>query len=136
MLIKLPEDQASIKLETNLFLKKEEKKEALILLIRKILYILGNGKISSLMALGSYIYLMGHSIMELLVTVMRKARGDLFFKEVLFIKDKLDIMLHKEKEFQSMIYKNTGIWEVGSMICPMVKVSKFGETVHRIKATS
>jgi len=35
-----------------------------------------------------------------------------------------------------MTYKSTSIWEVGSMICPMEKVSKYGETVQTIRGSS
>ena len=87
-----------------------------------------SGKINSLMASESCIFLMAPIIMVHLRTDMLKAKADSFSKEGPFTKDKSDTMLHKEKGSWSMICKNTDIWETGSMICPTEKAKRSGET--------
>lgn len=67
--------------------------------------------------------------------VMPKDKEDSFIKEGLFIKGKLGTMSLKEKVFLSMIYKNIVIWEVGSTIYQMEKVSNIGEMDLTIKET-
>ena len=86
------------------------------------------------MALENCTSQMAHIIMELLPMAMRKVKEDLSSREEPFMKDKLDIMLHREKVFLSTICKNTGTWETGLMICPTEKVKKPGETALHTRA--
>lgn len=58
-----------------------------------------NGKMKNLMVLDKFIFQMALTMKGLSPMVLSTGKADLFLKEVVFIKDKLGIMLQKEKEY-------------------------------------
>lgn len=85
-------DWANIKLEILLFKKNEVNYVVLILLTKKILFMLVNGKMNNLMDWDNYTCLMDPTIMELLAKDTLRDKEGSSIKAELFIKAKLGII--------------------------------------------